>query len=70
MQENHSDCPRVAQHALVVGSSGHVKPDPPEPAQSVQTSNTALQSDSPQESDKLKSPCMAPGAVAAQIEAP
>ena len=42
MQENQSDCPRVAQHALVLGSSGHVQPNPPEPAQSV---NTALQSD-------------------------
>ena len=28
MQENHSDCSRVAQHALVLGSSGNVKPDP------------------------------------------
>ena len=49
MQENHSDCPRVAQHALVLGSSGHIQPNPPEPAQSV---NTALQSDPSQKSDK------------------
>ena len=28
MQENHSDCPRVAQHVLVLGSSGHVQPNP------------------------------------------
>ena len=28
MQQDHSDCIRVAQHALVLGSSGHVQPDP------------------------------------------
>ena len=60
---------------------GHVKPDPPESAQSAQHSNTALQPDSSQESDQPKSPCMAPRAsafkqqgfsetVAARIEAP
>ena len=27
LQQNNSDCPRVAQHALVLGSSGNVKPD-------------------------------------------
>ena len=43
LPQSHSDCSRVAKHALVLGSSGHVKPDSPEPAQS---SNTALQSDS------------------------
>ena len=75
MQENHSDCSGVCQHALVLGPSGHVQPDPTESAQS------ALQSDSPQKSDKPKSPCMAPRAtaikeqgfskaVAARIEAP
>ena len=32
VQENHSDCPRVAQHALVLRPSGHVKPDSPVPA--------------------------------------
>ena len=26
MQENHSDCSGVAQHTLVLGSSGHVQP--------------------------------------------
>ena len=75
MQKNHSNCSGVAQHALVLGSSGH---DPIEPAQSV---DTALQSDPSQKSDKSKSPCMAPRAstikvqgfseaVAARIEAP
>ena len=37
MQENHSDCSRVAQHALVLGPSGHVLSDFIEPAQSVDT---------------------------------
>ena len=39
MQENHSDCSRcsrVAQHTLVLGSSGYVKPDPSVPAQPAQ----------------------------------
>ena len=36
VQENHSDCSGVAQHALVLGSSGHVQPNPTEPAQSAQ----------------------------------
>ena len=75
MQENHSDCSGVAQHALVLGSSGHVQPNPTEPAQ------PALQSDPSQKSHKSKSPCMAPRtsaikeqgfseSVATRIEAP
>ena len=36
MQESHSDCSGVAQHALVLGSGGHVQPNPTEPAQSAQ----------------------------------
>ena len=32
MQENHSDCSRVAQYALVLGPSGHVQSYPIEPA--------------------------------------
>ena len=76
--ENHSNCSRMAKHAFVLGPSGHVKPDPNVPAQSA---NTALRSDSSQESDKSKSTCLAPRAsaikeqgfseaVAARIEAP
>ena len=78
MQENHSDCSRVAQHALVLGSSGNVQPNPTESAQPV---NAALQSDPSQKSDKPKPQCMVPRAsiikeqgfseaVAARIEAP
>ena len=81
MQENHSDCSGLAQHDLVLGSNGHVQPNPTEPALSAQPVNTVLQSDPSQKSDKPKSPCMAPRAsaikeqdfseaVAARIEAP
>ena len=35
MQEN-PDCSGVAQHSLVLGSSGHVQPNPTQPAQSAQ----------------------------------
>ena len=34
MQDYHSDCSRVAQHALVLGSSGHIQPNPTESAKS------------------------------------
>ena len=78
MQENHSDCFGVVQHALVLGSSGHVQQNPTEPAQ---PAHTTIQSDSSQESVKPKSACVAPRAsaikeqgiskaVAVQIEAP
>ena len=81
VQETHSDCPGVAQHALVLGLGEHVQPGPPQPAQPAQSANTALQSDPSQKSDKSKSPCLAPRAtkikeqgfseaVAARIEAP
>ena len=81
VQETHSDCPGVAQHALVFGPSEHVQPGPSQPTQPAQSANTALQSDPSQKSDKSKSPCLAPRAtkikeqgfseaVAARIEAP
>ena len=40
MQENHSDCPGVARHALVLGSSDHVQSNPTEPAKCAQPVNT------------------------------
>ena len=81
LQENHSVCSGLAEHALVLGFSDHVQSDTVEPSQHAQPANTALQSDPSQESDKSKSPCMAPRAtaikqqgfseaVAARIEAP
>ena len=42
------------------GLSGHIQSNPTEHAQCAQPVNTALQSDPSQESDKPKSPCMAP----------
>ena len=62
IQKNCSGCPRVAKHALVLGPSGHVQPNPTEPTQPAQSINSALQSDPSQKSDKSKSPCMAPRA--------
>ena len=52
MQDNHSDCSGVAQHTLVLGSSGHAQPNPTEPAQSAQPVDRAIQSDPSQKSDK------------------
>ena len=68
-------------HALVLGSSDHVQPNPTEPAQSAPPVGTALPSNPSQKADKPKSPCMPPRtstikeqgfseAVAARIEAP
>ena len=59
MQEDHSDRSMVANYALVLGSSGHVQPNPTEPAKSA---STARQSDPSQKSDKSISPCMVPRA--------
>ena len=81
MQKINSDCSGMAQHALVLGLSGHVQPSSPEPTTPAQPVDTALQSDPPQKSDQPKSPCLAPRAtaikeqgfseaVAARIEAP
>ena len=81
VQETDSNCPGVAQHALVLGLSDHVQSGPSQSAQSAQPAHTALQSDPSQKSDKSKSPCLAPRAttikeqgfseaVAARIEAP
>ena len=81
LQETHSDCSGVAQHALVLGPGDHVQSGPSQPARPTQLADTALQSDPSQKSDKSKSPCLAPRAtkikeqgfseaVAARIEAP
>ena len=78
MQKNHSDCPGVAEHALVLGPGYHVQPNPTVAAQPF---NSAIQPDPSQKSGKPESPCMAPRAsaikeqgfseaVAARIEAP
>ena len=81
IQQDHIDYTRVAQHALVLGPSGHVQPDPTVSAQSTQSGNSTIQQYPAQESVKPKASCLAPrataikeqgssDAVAAQIEAP
>ena len=81
VQEAHSNCSRVAQHALVLGLGGHIQSSSPQFTKSAQSADTALQPDPSQKSDKSKPSCMAPRAtaikkqgfseaVAARIEAP
>ena len=81
MQQDHTDCTRVAQHALVLGPSSHVQSDPTEPAKSAQSADSTIQPDPTQESVKPEPTGLAPIAtaikeqgfsetVAARIEAP
>ena len=81
LQENHSNCPGLAQHALVLGLGDHVQSSPSQLAQPARSVDTAFQPDPSPKSDQPKSPCMAPRAtaikeqgfskaVAARIEAP
>ena len=81
LQQDYSDCPRVAQHALVLGSSGNVQSDPPVSAQPAQSGVPTIQPDPAQEPVKAEPTCLAPRAtaikeqgfseaVAARIEAP
>ena len=43
MQQNHTDCTGMAQHALVLGSSGNVQSDPPVSAKHTQFSVSTIQ---------------------------
>ena len=81
LQQNNSDCPRVAKHALVLGSSGNVQSNPTVSAQHTQFSVSAIQPGPPQEPVESEPTCLAPRAsaikeqgfseaVAARIEAP
>ena len=81
VQQNDTDCTRVAQNALILGPSGNVRSDPTVPAQSGQSGDSTIQPDPAQESIKLEPTCLAPRAtaikeqgfseaVAARIEAP
>ena len=81
LQQNNSDCPRVAKHALVLGSSGNVQSNPTVSAQYTQLSVSAIQPGPSQEPVESEPTCLAPRAsaikeqgfseaVAAQIEAP
>ena len=81
LQQNNSDCSRVAQHALVLGPRGNVKPDPTVSALHTKPSVSALQPGPSQEPVESEPTCLAPRAsaikeqgfseaVAARIEAP
>ena len=81
LQQNNSDCSRVAQHALVLGPGGNVKPDPTVSAQHTQPSVSTIQPGPSQEPVESEPACLAPRAsaikeqgfseaVAARIEAP
>ena len=64
MQQNHTGCTRMAQHALVLGPSGHVQSDPTVPAQSAHSGDSAIQPDHAQESIKPEPACLAPRVTA------
>ena len=81
LQQNNSDCPRVAQHALVLGSSGNVQSNPTVSAQYTKLSVSAIQPGPPQEPVKSEPTRLDPRAsaikeqgfseaVAPRIEAP
>ena len=81
MQQDDPDCTGMAQHALVLGSSGNVQSDPTVSAQHTKPSVSAIQPGPTQEPVKSESTCLAPRAsaikehgfseaVAARIEAP
>ena len=81
MQQINSDCTRVAQLALVLGSCGNVQSDPMLSAQPTKFGVSTIQPDPAQEPAKSEPTCLAPRAtaikeqgfsvaVAAQIEAP
>ena len=81
LQQNNSDCSRVAQHALVLGPGSNVKPDPTVSAQHTQPIVSAIQPGPSQEPVESEPTCLAPRAsaikeqgfseaVAARIEAP
>ena len=81
LQQNNSDCSRVAQHALVLGPGGNVKPDPTVSALHTKPSVSAIQPGPSQEPVESEPTCLAPRAsaikeqgfseaVAARIEAP
>ena len=64
MQQNHTDCTGVAQHALVLGSSGNVQSDPTVSAPPAKSSVSAIQPNPAQEPVKPEPTCLAPRATA------
>ena len=63
MQQDNSDCSRVAQHALVLGSSDNVQSDPFLSAQPAQSGISTFQPDLAQELVKPERTCLAPRAT-------
>ena len=81
LQQNNSDCSRVAQHAMVLGPGSNVKPDSTVSAQYTQPSVSAIQPGPSLEPVESEPACLAARAsaikeqgfseaVAARIEAP
>ena len=64
LPQDHFDHPRVAQHALVLGSSDNVQSDPSVSAQPAQSGISTLQPDPTQELLKPELTCLAPRATA------
>ena len=64
LQQNNSDCTRVAQHALVLGPGSNVQPDPTVSAQHTQSSVSAIQPGPSQEPVESEPTCLAPRASA------
>ena len=60
LQQDNPDCTGMAQHALVLGSSGNVQSDPTVSAQHTQLSVSAIQPGPSQEPIKSESTCLAP----------
>ena len=64
VQQDHSGCTRVVQHALVLGSSGNVQSDPSVSTQAAQSGISTIHPDSAQEPVKPEPTCLAPRATA------
>ena len=64
LQQDHSDCTRVSQHALVLGPSGNVQSDPSVSAQPAQSGISTIHPDPAQELIKPEPTCLAPRTTA------
>ena len=64
LQQNNSDCSRVAQHALVLGPGSNVKPDPTVSALHTKPSVSAIQPGPSHEPGESEPTCLAPRASA------
>ena len=68
LQKDDPYCTGVAQHAMVLGSSEHIQPDPITLTSATKPLDSTLQSDPSQKSVKPKSPCLAPRATAIKAQ--